>query len=276
MGKTKLALFIVLLSCVACSKTPDVKDLDQQKLQQQQAQQGYPILIASPEIADYALPFCEKKYCIEVEIFDFNSQDQWFNQFTDQQIADLIRQKLALKQKMSLQAAVDQFVILSDEWQAQTENQSKKAWSLYIKPRVATQQGEIALLQINAEYDVGEEKVPAQDYYFVVDRKKQQMIRLYDIIAPKYRAALTDVIQQHYQDWQQQWSVQQQQAFTGKQPEKLYWANQDWFFDDQGIAIYYRGTDLSTKTTKNLVIYLTPEQTRQWVLADYLQQFHLL
>lgn len=267
----KICVIVILLMCAACSKTPESKDKTQQQLQQQEAQQGYPVLIAMPEIADYALPFCEKKYCIEAEIFSFKSQDQWFNAYSNQQIADLIRKQLGLSQKLSLQAAVDTFVQMSDAWQAEDEKQNSKAWTMYIKPRIAMQQGEIALLVIHAEFDLGKKVIPAQDYFFVVDRKQQKTLRLYDVVREQERQAFTLEMQTQYQNWKNTLTEEQQVPL----PEKIYWANQDWFFDEQGIAIYYRGSDFGLDAAKNLTIYLTPEQSKAWVNVDVLRSLNL-
>jgi hypothetical protein len=271
MQHRQLFGLMLLLCCTACSKTPETTDQAQQQLAQQEAEQGYPMLIAMPEVAHYALPFCEKTYCIEVEIFGFNSQDQWFNQFTEQQIADLIRQTLGLKQKHSLQAAVDEFVRLSDAWQAEAEHRKQKAWRMYIQPRIAMQQGEIALLQIQTEYELGDTAISQANYFFVVNRKTQQQLRLYDVIAPEYRVEFMDFIQSQYLNWQQDLTAEQKKQL----PEKLYWANQDWFFDEQGMAIYYRAADFSV-TKDNLSIYLSPEQSKRWVQHTLLAQLNLL
>ncbi len=269
----KMGILSLLIWCSACSKAPDTQDQDkeQAELQAQESEQGYPVLVAMPQSAHYALPFCEKKYCIEVEIFDFKSKDQWFNQYTDAKIADLIRQQLGISQKLSLQRAVNEFVSRSDAWQE--ENEQKKAWTMYIKPRLAMQQGVMALLQVHTEYHLGDEDVPPQDYFYVADRKAQQTVRLYDIVKQKSRVPFMNFIQEQYAKWQESLTEQQRQEL----PEKIYWANQDWFFDDQGIAIYYRAHDLAVEgRAKDLTIYLSPEQMKQWILPKYLKQLQLL
>lgn len=269
MRLANMTLGLIAGMLIACDQTPSQQDQSQHYLQEQAQQQGYPTLIATPAIADYALPFCEKKYCIDVEIFAFNSQDQWFNQYTHQQIADLIRQQLGLSQKLSLQQAVDQFISHSDLWL--TENPDGKPWTMYIKPRVAIQQDALVLLVINTEYQLGEQHIAAQNYFYILDRKIHKAIRLYDLIKADQRIAFSQMLQSRYQDWQLKLSDEDKQQLA----EKLYWANQDWFFDEQGIAVYYRAKDLGVSDAEDLTIYLTPQQMQQWIRQEYLTQLGL-
>ena len=266
--KAIAAVICALAMLVGCAQ--DTAQNQEQRTKQEK-EQGYVNLSAMPVIADYALPFCEKKYCIEVEIFGFNSQDEWFNQWVAQQSADLIRQQLGLKQKLSLQAAVDAFVNASDDWHAQSENANAAPWRLHIQPRIAMQRDAITLLQLQAEYRLGETVLPNRDYYFVLDRKQQQQRRLYDVIIPQHRVAFMDFIQSQYVAWQQGLSAQDKAQL----PEKLYWANQDWFFDTEGIAVYYRALDYGINNAPDLTIYLSAEQAQQWVQPETLKQLKL-
>lgn len=258
---------IFAISLAACTPSHDKSAKDEQYLHQQEEKQGYPVLIAVPQSADYGLPFCEKQYCLDVEIFGLKSQDEWFNHYVDQQIANLIRLQLQLEQKLSLQKAVNEFVRLSDEWQEEKKNQP---WSVLIQTRVATQHHEITLLQIQTEYTLGDLEVPEKIYYFVVDRKKQEGIKLYDVIKDNMREEFGSFLQTEYQKWLET------QPNKDKFTEKIYWANQDWFFDDQGVAVYYRSADLSTTTTDdNLTIYLPKAQTKKWLKINYFDQLGL-
>ena len=267
-------LFIGGSICIAlllgCAPKNEHTPKDEQYLHQQEKEQGYPVLIATPEIANYGLPFCEKKYCLEVEIFSFKSQDEWFNQFVDQKISDLIRLQLDLTQKLSLQKAVNEFVRLSDEWQ---EEHSNQPWSMYIQPRVASQYSEITLLQVQSEYVLGDLNIPKQVHYFVVDRNLKKEIKLYDVINENNRVAFGEFLQTEYQKWL---AIQIDKTDL---PEKVYWANQDWFFDEQGIAIYYRQADLNPNLeykNENLTIYLPTEKLQLWLKKEYLLLFGLL
>lgn len=260
-----LCALVVLVGC-----TQEVEQSQQQKTKQEK-EQGYVNLSAMPVTADYALPFCEKKYCIDVEIFGFKSQDEWFNQWVAQQSADLIRQQLGLKQKLSLQAAVDAFVNASDDWQTEVDNANAIPWRLHIQPRIAMQHDAITLLQLQAEYRLGETVIPNRNYYFILDRKQQQQRRLYDVIIPQHRVAFMDFIQSQYMAWQQDLSEKDK----AKLPEKLYWANQDWFFDTEGIAVYYRAVDYGINNAPDLTIYLSAAQAQKWVQPETLKQLKL-
>ncbi|KAA8734545.1 hypothetical protein F4V57_06215 [Acinetobacter qingfengensis] len=263
-----LPIGIMLFLFTACDDDQNKKQPDQ-LLQQQSQQQGYPVLIATPEAADYSLPFCEKQYCIEIEIQAFHSQDQWFNQITNQQIAELIRKQLGLKQKLTLQQAVDTFIQQSDLWQQQ--HPQSKPWSLYIQSKVPMQHQEMTLLQLESQYQIADQQIPAEHYFFMLDRKRHQILRLYDVIKPEKRIEFGQFIQQSYQQWKQKLSATQSQ----NTPATLYWANQDWYVDEQGIVIYYRASDLQLTQQRVLEISLTTEQAKQWLNVDILQQLSL-
>jgi hypothetical protein len=264
-----------------CSK-PSEEQQQEQVETEQVKKQGYENLIAMPVIADYALPFCEDEYCIDVEVFGFKSKDQWFNDFVKQQSADLIRQQVGISQKLSLQRAVNEFVQRSDAWRetqlAENKHAKPQAWSMYIKPRVAMQQGEMALLIISTSYQLGDEAVPEQQYFYVVDRKAKRSWRLYDAINENSRVSFTHFVQAQYEAWRKEVSTNLSDEDQAKLPTKIYWANQDWFFDEQGVAIYYRFNDLCEECEatngKDFTIYLNPTQSQQWIKAPLLKQLN--
>lgn len=262
-----LGMLLLTVSFSGCSPSTPKQSKDEQYLQQQEQQQGYPVLIAAPEVANYGLPFCEKKYCLEVEIFSFHSQDLWFNQYVDQKIADLMRKQLGLSQKLSLQQAVNEFVRLSDAG----SEKNQQPWSVMITPRVPMQQNEIVVLQLETEYVLDDQVVAPQQFYDVIDRKTHQSIRLYDIIQPAQRIVFGAYLQSQYQHW-----LTQQQLDKTQFPDKLYWANQDWFFDEEGIGIYYRAKSLNAKTAaENLTIYLSTTQSQTWLKKEYFNKILL-
>lgn len=276
------ALTTVLVATLSACSKPSEEEQQKQVETEQVKKQGYENLIAMPVIADYALPFCEDEYCIDVEVFGFKSKDQWFNDFVKTQNADLIRQQLGISQKLSLQRAVNEFVQRSDAWrEIQLEENihaKPQAWSMYIKPRVAMQQSEMALLIINTSYQLGEEGVPQQQYFYVVDRKAKKSWRLYDAINENQRVSFTHFIQAQYETWREQVSADLSDEDQAKLPTKVYWANQDWFFDEQGVAIYYRFNDLCEECEatngKDFTIYLSPTQSQQWIKAPLLKQLN--
>lgn len=272
---------ILAMLCSACEQKPDTTSHQQDQFEQQAHSQGYPVLIATPVSAAYSLPFCEKKYCSDIEIFSFQSQDQWFNQFTEQQIADLIRKRLGLTQQLNLQHAVNAFVQQSDAWldqQQQLQNHHNKNntgyWHLYIQPKVVMQQHEITIILIDTEMQLGEDKPSEQRYFYVLDRKQQQRIRLYDLVKEQARMSFNDEIQHQYQKWKTE-QPQTADSELKPLPEKIFWANQDWFFDHQGIAVVYRGEDLARPDAKGFTFYLSPEQSEAWIKAEQLQRLGL-
>ena len=276
------ALTMVLVATLSGCSKPSEEQQQEQVETEQVKKQGYENLIAMPVIADYALPFCEDEYCIDVEVFGFKSKDQWFNDFVKTQNADLIRQQLGISQKLSLQRAVNEFVQRSDAWReiqlAENIHAKSQAWSMYIKPRVAMQQDEMSLLIINTSYQLGEEVVPEQQYFYVVDRKAKKSWRLYDAINENQRVSFTHFIQAQYETWREQVSADLSDEDQAKLPTKVYWANQDWFFDEQGVAIYYRFNDLCEECEatngKDFTIYLSPTQSQQWIKAPLLKQLN--
>lgn len=276
------ALTMVLVATLSGCSKPSEEQQQEQVETEQVKKQGYENLIAMPVIADYALPFCEDEYCIDVEVFGFKSKDQWFNDFVKMQSADLIRQQLGISQKLSLQRAVNEFVKRSDAWRetqlAENKHAKPQAWSMYIKPRVAMQQGEMALLIINTSYQLGDETVPEQHYFYVVDRKAKRSWRLYDAINENKRVSFTHFVQAQYEAWREEISTNLSDEDQAKLPTKIYWANQDWFFDEQGVAIYYRFNDLCAECEatngKDFTIYLSPTQSQQWIKAPLLKQLN--
>lgn len=276
------ALTMVLVATLSACSKPSEEEQQEQVETEQVKKQGYENLIAMPVIGDYALPFCEDEYCIDVEVFGFKSKDQWFNDFVKMQSADLIRQQLGISQKLSLQRAVNEFVKRSDAWRetqlAENKHVKPQAWSMYIKPRVGMQQGEMALLIINTSYQLGDETVPEQHYFYVVDRKAKKSWRLYDAINENKRVSFTHFVQAQYEAWREEISTNLSDEDQAKLPTKIYWANQDWFFDEQGVAIYYRFNDLCEECEatngKDFTIYLSPTQSQQWIKAPLLKQLN--
>jgi hypothetical protein len=256
----------VLLFCQACSDQQAV-DQHQQSLQQQAQQQGYPVLIAMPTVAHYALPFCEQQYCIAIDIQALRSQDAWFDQTTEHLISELIRKKLNGTQKLSLQKAVDGFIQQSDQWQL--SHPQAKAWSMHIQSRVLLQQSALSILQVQAHYQIKDQRITPQDYFFILDRQQQQVLRLFEAIKAESRSAFAAFVQQRYQQWRSQLTTEQQ----NKLPAKISWANQDWYINEQQrLVIYVRPADFDVQGLDPLRISLSHAQATQWLDNKVLQQ----
>ena len=259
--------------------------------EQQSQTQAYPILLAASQAADYGVPFCEQKFCNDIEIQTLNSSDPWFDQTVAAIISDIIRQQLNINQKLNLQQAVDAFVLASDQAQSAAQpHQTIKPWGLHIDAQLAAQQQQLALVMItanfampipnqtihtitrqNIQYSPARKPLNAPQRYFkVLDRKAQRMVQLYDVIAADKRLEFNQLLQQHYQLWRTKLDTEQQTRL----PEKIYWANQDWFFDEQGIGIVYRASDWGVDAA-DLSINLTTAQTHHYLAASWLKQLQL-
>lgn len=215
--------------------------------------------------ADYALPFCEKKNCIDVDIQTIKTQDAWLNTWIAKNQANVIQQQIEQNKNLTLQQAVNAYVKKSDEWQ--DKYSKNKAYELRLTTRIASQRNQYVLLQIGV--DTQQEDIAVKDrfYFFVADRKLQKNLTVLDVIQKNQQNELNNIIQAHYQQW-----IEKQSTEVKKQvPKKLYWGQADWFFDGEGIGLHYRANEIS-KDAPQLDIYLTTEQSKQMLQAEIYQQ----
>ena len=215
--------------------------------------------------ADYALPFCEKKNCIDVDIQTIKTQDAWLNIWIAKNQANVIQQQIEQNKNLTLQQAVNAYVKKSDEWQ--DKYSKNKAYELRLTTRIASQRNQYVLLQIGV--DTQQEDIAVKDrfYFFVADRKLQKNLTVLDVIQKNQQNELNNIIQAHYQQW-----IEKQSTEVKKQvPKKLYWGQADWFFDGEGIGFHYRANEIS-KDAPQLDIYLTTEQSKQILQSEIYQQ----
>lgn len=215
--------------------------------------------------ADYALPFCEKKNCIDVDIQTIKTQDDWLNTWIAKNQANVIQQQIEQNKNLTLQQAVNAYVKKSDEWQ--DKYSKNKAYELRLTTRIASQRNQYVLLQIGV--DTQQEDIAVKDrfYFFVADRKLQKNLTVLDVIQKNQQNELNNIIQAHYQQW-----IEKQSTEVKKQvPKKLYWGQADWFFDGEGIGLHYRANEIS-KDAPQLDIYLTTEQSKQMLQPEIYQQ----
>jgi hypothetical protein len=215
--------------------------------------------------ADYALPFCEKKNCIDVDIQTIKTQDAWLNTWIAKNQANVIQQQIEQNKNLTLQQAVNAYVKKSDEWQ--DKYSKNKAYELRLTTRIASQRNQYVLLQIGV--DTQQEDIAVKDrfYFFVADRKLQKNLTVLDVIQKNQQNELNNIIQAHYQQW-----IEKQSTEVKKQvPKKLYWGQADWFFDGEGIGLHYRANEIS-KDAPQLDIYLTTEQSKQMLQPEIYQQ----
>lgn len=224
-----------------------------------------PYLNMQQSKANYALPFCEKKNCIDLDVQTIQTQDQWLNAWIAKNQAHVIQQQIGQNQNLNLQQAIDAYVKKSDVWQ---EKYSKnKAYELHLDTRIASQRNQYVLLQIGVDTQQEELAVKDRSYFFVADRKLQKNVSVLDIIQKTQQNSMNDIIQTAYQKW-----LEQQSTDVKKQvPKKLYWGQADWFFDGEGIGLHYRANEIS-KDAPQLDIYLTTAQSKQILQPEIYQQ----
>lgn len=255
---------LAVSACDSSKQSQDQQNSDSASIFKQDKAEVLPYVHIQQQPAKIALPFCETKNCIDIDIQTLVTQDQWLNDWMAKTQAMVIQDQIGLKQNMSLQQAVNAYVKKSDEWQAKYSKNPAYQLSLYT--RIAYQRNEYVLLQVGVDSKQEDVKVNERYYFAVADRKKQQGITLLDIIEPKQQVYMNELVQKAYQDWLKQQTAEARQ----KAPKKLYWGQADWFFDSEGIGLHYRSLQIVDEG-KQLDIYLTKAQTQQVVKADIYQ-----
>ena len=252
---------LAVSACDSSKQSQDQQNSDSASIFKQDKAEVLPYLHIQQQPAKIALPFCETKNCIDIDIQTLVTQDQWLNDWMAKTQAMVIQDQIGLKQNMSLQQAVNAYVKKSDDWQAKYSKNPAYQLSLYT--RIAYQRNEYVLLQVGVDSKQEDVKVNERYYFAVADRKKQQGVTLLDIIEPKQQVYMNELVQKAYQDWLKQQTPEARQ----KAPKKLYWGQADWFFDSEGIGLHYRSLQIVDEG-KQLDIYLTKAQTQQVVKAD--------
>ena len=255
---------LAVSACDSSKQSQDQQNSDSASIFKQDKAEVLPYLHIQQQPAKIALPFCETKNCIDIDIQTLVTQDQWLNDWMAKTQAMVIQDQIGLKQNMSLQQAVNAYVKKSDDWQAKYSKNPAYQLSLYT--RIAYQRNEYVLLQVGVDSKQEDVKVNERYYFAVADRKKQQGVTLLDIIEPKQQVYMNELVQKAYQDWLKQQTPEARQ----KAPNKLYWGQADWFFDSEGIGLHYRSLQIVDEG-KQLDIYLTKAQTQQVVKADIYQ-----
>lgn len=255
------------MALVACdSKKDQTKDQQDSVLQpKHETAEVLPYLNIQEAKADYALPFCEKKNCIEIDIQTIKTQDQWLNQWLANNQSQVIQAQIDSKQNMSLQQAINAFVKKSDAWQA--EFPKNKAFELHMQTRMASQRNQYVLVQVSINTLQADVSIKERQYFFVADRKLEKGLKILDIIDPKQQNQLNTWVQQNYA----QWLEKQDSTVKKSAPKKLFWGQSDWFFDGEGVGLHYRANEITEDATQ-LDIYFTKEQTKKVVKADVFQQ----
>lgn len=224
-----------------------------------------PFLNIEEKALSVALPFCEKKNCIEVDVQSIQTQDKWINQWIADSQSRVIQDQIGLKQVMSVQQAIDAYVRQSDAWQSQFSQYLP--YELHLQTRIAAQRNQYVLMQIIVNSKQENVTVKDRGYLFVADRQANRKLSILDVIEPTKQQELNQYIQDKYTVWLNEQSHEVKQAA----PKKLYWGQNDWFFDEEGIGIHYRASEI-TPNGAQLDIYLSKEQTQKIVKAEVFQK----
>lgn len=264
--KTIIALVvavIILISAVSIFvwKSSQSSSSSQTKTTSSQTQniekaEVLPFLNLQQVKADYAVPFCEKKNCIDVDIQTIKTQDAWLNEWISKSQAKVIQDQIDLKKDLSLQQAINAYVKKSDEWQ--DKYSKNRAYELHLHTRIASQRNQYVLLQLGLDTKQEELTIKDRYYFFVADRKLHKSLSLLDVLKKDQQTAMHQMVQVAYQDWLKKQTVE----IKKEAPKTLYWGQADWFFDGEGIGLHYQANQI-TKEAPQLDIYLSTEQTKK-------------
>lgn len=264
--KTMIALVvavIILISAISIFvwKSSQSSSSSQTKTTSSQTQniekaEVLPFLNLQQVKADYAVPFCEKKNCIDVDIQTIKTQDAWLNEWISKSQAKVIQDQIDLKKDLSLQQAINAYVKKSDEWQ--DKYSKNRAYELHLHTRIASQRNQYVLLQLGLDTKQEELTIKDRYYFFVADRKLHKSLSLLDVLKKDQQTAMHQMVQVAYQDWLKKQTVE----IKKEAPKTLYWGQADWFFDGEGIGLHYQANQI-TKEAPQLDIYLSTEQTKK-------------
>src|SRR5690606_13594049 len=221
----------LLLSACEQKKSSSENPRQQQAVEvaEIETEEMLPYLNIQEQPAKVALPFCENKNCIDLDIQTLNTVDPWLNQWIEQKQTLVIQDQISDqdKQQMSLQQAVNAYVKKSDAWQQQLK--LNKAYQLSLYTRIPYQRNQYVLMQIGVDTEQENVKVKGRYYFFVADRRKQKNLTALDIIDPQQQVNMDQIVQDAYAKWLKENTATVQQ----NAPEKLYWGQADWFFDQE-------------------------------------------
>lgn len=273
--KTIIALVVAVVTLISAIsifvwKSSQSSSSSQTKLAGTQTQniekaEVLPFLNLQQVKADYALPFCEKKNCIDVDIQTIKTQDAWLNDWIAKSQAKVIQDQIDLKKDLSLQQAINAYVKKSDEWQ--DKYSKNRAYELHLHTRIASQRNQYVLLQLGLDTKQEELTIKDRYYFFVADRKLHKSLSLLDVLKKDQQTAMHQMVQVAYQDWLKKQAVE----IKKEAPKTLYWGQADWFFDGEGIGLHYQANQI-TKEAPQLDIYLSTEQTKKILQPEVYEQ----
>jgi hypothetical protein len=110
----------ILSMLAACTKSDHDQKAEQEKsATSHDKAEILPYLDIQESKAKYALPFCEKKNCIDIDIQSIQTKDSWLNSWVEQKLAYVVQAQIGQNQKINLQKAINAYVAKSDTWQDQ-------------------------------------------------------------------------------------------------------------------------------------------------------------
>ncbi|MFV5376105.1 hypothetical protein [Acinetobacter calcoaceticus] len=273
--KTIIALVVAVVTLISAisifvwkssqSSSSSQTKLASSKTQNIEKAEVLPFLNLQQVKADYALPFCEKKNCIDVDIQTIKTQDAWLNEWIAKSQAKVIQDQIDLKKDLSLQQAINAYVKKSDEWQ--DKYSKNRAYELHLHTRIASQRNQYVLLQLGLDTKQEELTIKDRYYFFVADRKLHKSLSLLDVLKKDQQTAMHQMVQVAYQDWLKKQTVE----IKKEAPKTLYWGQADWFFDGEGIGLHYQANQI-TKEAPQLDIYLSTEQTKKILQPEVYEQ----
>ncbi|WP_017388367.1 hypothetical protein [Acinetobacter calcoaceticus] len=273
--KTIIALVVAVITLISAisifvwkssqSSSSSQTKLASSKTQNIEKAEVLPFLNLQQVKAVYALPFCEKKNCIDVDIQTIKTQDAWLNEWIAKSQAKVIQDQIDLKKDLSLQQAINAYVKKSDEWQ--DKYSKNRAYELHLHTRIASQRNQYVLLQLGLDTKQEELTIKDRYYFFVADRKLHKSLSLLDVLKKDQQTAMHQMVQIAYQDWLKKQTVE----IKKEAPKTLYWGQADWFFDGEGIGLHYQANQI-TKEAPQLDIYLSTEQTKKILQPEVYEQ----
>lgn len=224
-----------------------------------------PYLDVQEQVLKQGLPSCQKKYCVDFDLQTLHSQDPWLNDWIAQQQAAVVMQQIGLEtQKVSLPQALEAYAKASVEWQKEFEK--NQAYQLKMSSKMAAQRNQYVLLQLSIDSQQGDTTVKQRQYFSVADRKLKRSVALAEIVQPQQVTQLDAWVQAAYKDWLKK----QSKVVRADSAKHLDWKKADWFFDQEGIGLHYRISQIAMDAAV-LDIYLTHAQTQQLLKADVFQ-----
>lgn len=257
-----ISIFVWKSSQPSSSSQPKTASSQTQNIEKAEV---LPFLNLQQVKADYALPFCEKKNCIDVDIQTVKTQDTWLNEWIAKSQAKVIQDQIDLKKDLSLQQAINAYVKKSDEWQ--DKYSKNRAYELHLHTRIASQRNQYVLLQLGLDTKQEELTIKDRYYFFVADRKLHKSLALLDVLKKDQQTTMHQMVQVAYQDWLKKQTVE----IKKEAPKTLYWGQADWFFDGEGIGLHYQANQI-TKEAPQLDIYLSKEQTKKILQPEVYEQ----